>query len=87
MEKHLVVDERGVRLGRQGATRSAALTQREKEILGYIAVGISKKKIDSLVDVSVRTVDAHVLNIMGKLDLHDRVELARFATREGLTPE
>jgi DNA-binding NarL/FixJ family response regulator len=87
VENRLVLGEDGVRLTSKGATRTAALTQREREILGYIAVGMSKKKVAALVEVSVRTVDAHVRNIMGKLDLHDRVELARFAVREGLAPE
>ena len=35
-------------------------------------------------DLSVRTVDAHVRNVMTKLNIHDRVELTRFAIREGL---
>ena len=35
--------------------------------------------------ISVKTVDRHVSNLMAKLDIHDRVELARYAIREGLT--
>ena len=87
VEKRIVVGNDGLRLAHQGSTRVSTLTKRELEILGYIAVGMSKKEVASLVDLSVRTVDAHVRNIMNKLDLHDRVELARFAMREGLAPE
>lgn len=86
VERRLVVGNDGLRLAEPGSTRAASLTTREREILGYIAVGMSKKEIASLVDLSVRTIDAHVRNIMSKLDLHDRVELARFAMREGFAP-
>ena len=87
VQNRLVLGDDGLTTPRPGSTRAAQLTNREREILRYIAVGMSKKEIASLVDLSVRTVDAHVRNIMSKLDLHDRVELARFAVREGLAPE
>ena len=87
VEKRLVLGNEGLKVARPLSTRAASLTRREREILRYIAIGMSKKEIAALVDLSVRTVDAHVRNIMGKLDLHDRVELARFAIREGLAPQ
>lgn len=87
VEGRLVVGEDGLCLAQPGATRIASLTKREREILRYIALGMAKKEVAQLVDLSVRTVDAHVRNIMTKLDLHDRVELARFAIREGLVSE
>ena len=87
VENRLVVGDDGLRLAEPGSTRAASLTAREREILGYVAVGMSKKEIAALVDLSVRTIDAHVRNIMAKLDLHDRVELARFAIREGFAPQ
>ncbi|MBB83577.1 MAG: DNA-binding response regulator [Deltaproteobacteria bacterium] len=87
VENRLVLGNDGLKVSEPLSTRAASLTKREREILRYIAVGMSKKEIASLVDLSVRTVDAHVRNIMGKLDLHDRVELARFAIREGLAPQ
>ena len=37
-----------------------------------------------MMSVSVKTVNRHTENLMGKLEIHDRVELARFAIREGL---
>ena len=87
VENRLVLGDDGLTLRAPGATRAASLTQRELEVLRYIAVGMSKKEVAALVDLSVRTVDAHVRNIMSKLDLHDRVELARFAIREGIAPQ
>jgi len=87
VENRLVLGDDGLTVRSPGATRAASLTQRELEILRYIAVGMSKKEVAALVDLSVRTVDAHVRNIMDKLDLHDRVELARFAIREGISPQ
>ena len=87
VENRLVLGDDGLTVRAPGATRAASLTQRELEILRYIAIGMSKKEVAALIDLSVRTVDAHVRNIMDKLDLHDRVELARFAIREGIAPE
>lgn len=68
----------------QAKTRLASLTERELEILGYLARGWSKKQIASALSRSVKTINAHCSNIMTKLEIHDRVELARFAIREGL---
>jgi len=75
--------KRGARRAR-GASRLSALTPREQETLRYIARGMSKKAIAELVGISVKTVDNHCTSLMNKLDIHDRVELARFAIREGL---
>lgn len=65
-------------------TRSAALTPREREVLHYIASGLSKKEIAATIHLSVKTIDNHASNIMNKLDIHDRVLLTRYALREGL---
>ena len=67
-----------------GATRLATLSPRERETLRYIARGMSKKEIAPCMHITVKTVDKHVTQVMRKLDIHDRVELARFALREGL---
>ncbi|MEL7474160.1 MAG: response regulator transcription factor [Planctomycetota bacterium] len=80
----LVVDSSGVRLGASSTTRLATLTQREREVLRYIARGLSKKDIAAMMGLSVKTIENHTANLMIKLKIHDRVELARFAIREGL---
>jgi DNA-binding NarL/FixJ family response regulator len=66
-------------------TRLETLTKRELEILGYLARGWSKKEIANTTGTSVKTVEQHCSNIMAKLDIHDRVKLARFAIQEGVS--
>jgi DNA-binding NarL/FixJ family response regulator len=84
VQDRLVVGVDGLSLKRRPRTRGLLLTDRETETLRYVAQGLSKKEIAGLMDLSVRTVDAHVRNVMTKLNIHDRVELTRFAIREGL---
>jgi DNA-binding NarL/FixJ family response regulator len=82
--ERLVVDSSGVRLNGSRRSRFDALTGREREILGYVARGLSQKQIARLAGISVKTVQHHVTHLMDKLEIHDRVELTRFAIREGL---
>lgn len=65
-------------------SRLSVLSPRELETLRYVARGMSKKTIAQHMHISVKTVDNHTTSLMGKLDVHDRVELTRFALREGL---
>lgn len=60
------------------------LTKREKEILVLIAQGLTDKEIADQVFLSVQTVITHRKNILGKLGLKNKVELARFAMEKGL---
>jgi two-component system response regulator NreC len=66
------------------ASRLERLTAREQEVLRMIGKGMSRAQIASSLFRSPKTVDAHRISIMEKLDIHDRVELARYAIREGL---
>jgi DNA-binding NarL/FixJ family response regulator len=84
VRRRLVVDVDKIRLSQQPRSRFSTLTHREREILRYIAQGLSKKEIASALNLSVKTVETHSSNLMSKLGIHDRVELARFAIREGL---
>ncbi len=74
----------GPRLAACARTRAQLLTPRELEVLSYLAKGMAKKEIARITDLSVKTVEQHCTHLMQKLDIHDRVELARFAIREGL---
>lgn len=65
-------------------TRIQSLSMRELEVLGYLARGMSKKAIANVIHVSTNTVGRHTTSLMSKLDIHDRVELALFAIREGI---
>lgn len=60
------------------------LTDREREVLTLIAQGLTNQEIAGRLYISIKTVQAHRANIMEKLDLHDAVELTKFAIRTGL---
>lgn len=63
----------------------AGLTSRQIEVLRHLARGESVKEIARQMHLSQKSVDSHKYRIMHKLGIHDRVELARFAIREGLS--
>ncbi|MEN3613986.1 response regulator transcription factor [Plantactinospora sp. ZYX-F-223] len=60
------------------------LTERETEVLRLVAKGLSYKRIADRLGLSHRTVQNHVQNTLGKLQLHNRVELTRYAIEQGL---
>lgn len=84
VENRLEIDAAGISLCACRRSRIDLLTPREREILAYLAKGLSKKEIARVAAVSVKTVEHHCEHIMRKLEIHDRVELTRFAVREGL---
>ena len=61
-----------------------SLTQRETEILRLIVEGYTNRQIGQELNISVRTVEGHRANISDKLDIHSRVELVRYARKNGL---
>lgn len=66
--------------------RPVRLTKREIEVLSLIAQGYSSKEAAEHLFVSKRTVDFHLANIYGKLQVNNRVQAFRAATRLGLIP-
>jgi DNA-binding NarL/FixJ family response regulator len=60
------------------------LTDREREILGYIARGASNREIGEALFITEGTVKNHVSNILGKLALRDRTQAALWAREHGL---
>lgn len=60
------------------------LTPREQEVLTLIAQGLSNAEIADQLVISAKTVDRHRENIMRKLNLHNRVDLVKYALRKGL---
>lgn len=60
------------------------LTDRETEVLRLVAKGLSYRQIAERLVLSPRTVQNHVQNTLGKLHLHNRVELVRYAIEQGL---
>ncbi|MDP6519029.1 MAG: response regulator transcription factor [Planctomycetota bacterium] len=80
----IVVGEGSAALDTATLTCVSTLSDREVEVLRYLARGMSKKQVAATMHLSPKTIDNHTCRIMNKLDIHDRVELARFAIREGL---
>lgn len=64
--------------------RISELTERETEVLKLIAQGLTNQQIANKLFISIKTVQAHRANLMEKLDLHDAVELTKYAIRKGL---
>jgi DNA-binding NarL/FixJ family response regulator len=60
-----------------------ALTDREMEVLRLVAMGASNKDVARALSISVRTVQVHLTNIYGKLDVRSRTEAALYAIRQG----
>jgi DNA-binding NarL/FixJ family response regulator len=60
------------------------LTERETEVLKMVAKGMSYKQIAERLVISHRTVQNHVQNTLRKLQMHNRVELTRYAIEQGL---
>lgn len=63
------------------------LTERETEVLRLVAKGLSYKQIAERLVLSHRTVQNHVQNTLRKLQMHNRVELTRYAIEQGLDGE
>jgi DNA-binding NarL/FixJ family response regulator len=60
------------------------LTARQREVLQLVAEGKNTKEIAGRLDISVKTVEAHRLQLMARLDIHDVAGLVRYAIRSGL---
>ena len=60
------------------------ITERETEVLRLVAKGMSYKQIAERLVLSHRTVQNHVQNTLRKLQLHNRVQLVRYAIEQGL---
>lgn len=60
------------------------ITSREQEVLTLIAEGLTNAAVGEQLGISVKTVDRHRENIMQKLNMHNRVELVKYAIRVGL---
>ncbi len=82
-EKPVPTPGMGAAVGRS----AEALTTREIEVLQLIAQGYTNTQIADRLVLSVRTVDTHRANIMGKLGLKRRAELVQYALAHGLFDE
>lgn len=73
-----IVDH-ATRKGKGNPFASVRMTRREREVIALIAEGLSNKDIAQRLHLATDTVKSHVHNILEKLALHTRLEIARFA--------
>jgi NarL family two-component system response regulator LiaR len=63
------------------------LTDREREVVCLIGQGLSNREIAQQLIISHRTVKTHVSNILSKLDMNDRTQVAIYAIKSGLVDQ
>lgn len=68
--------------GRPEVLESVRMTPRERQVINLIAEGLSNKEIASRLHIATHTVKSHVRNVMEKLMLHTRLQIAAYAHRE-----
>jgi DNA-binding NarL/FixJ family response regulator len=68
----------------RGRGASSQLTEREREVVRLLGRGLANRRIAHELVISVRTVDRHVENILGKLDLTSRGQIVLWAAERGL---
>jgi DNA-binding NarL/FixJ family response regulator len=67
----------------RGALQGAELSGREEEVLRLVAWGYTNKEVAGYLNISVKTVETHKMNLMEKLDLSGRSDIVRYALRHG----
>ena len=89
-----VAGDRQAQAGSQEASQPARpaaspndLTERELEVLRYIATGLTNREIAERMFISEKTVKTHVSNILGKLALEDRTQAAIWALKHNVGPD
>lgn len=75
-----------VQRGRTAALEAVHMTPRERSVIGLIADGMSNKEIAQELNIATHTVKSHVRNVMEKLALHTRLQIAAYARQQGDDP-
>jgi len=65
-------------------SRTSPLTAREQEVMTLLAEGRTVREVAGELALSIKTIEAHKLNLMRKLDIHNRASLVDYAVRSGL---
>ncbi|MDM8515363.1 response regulator transcription factor [Desulfobacterales bacterium HSG16] len=81
----VVIDDYVLQVPENKDKKFHLLSGREREVTQMIAEGNTTKQIALALHVSVKTIETHRRNIMGKLNLHSIAELTKYALKEGLT--
>ena len=71
--------EHAVREGKPKLKGAVKMTKREREVIGLLGEGMSNKEIGQKMKISTYTVKSHIHNIMEKLALHTRLEIANYS--------
>ena len=71
--------EHAVREGKPKLKSAIKMTKREREVIGWLGDGMSNKEIGQKMKISTYTVKSHIHNIMEKLALHTRLEIANYS--------
>ena len=82
--KMLVDNYRQSADGRQPVDPYQLLTDREREVLKLLAEGRSTQEMANILVITPKTVEGHKTNLMNKLDIHNRIDLVKFALRKGI---
>jgi two-component system, NarL family, response regulator NreC len=80
----LMPDLQALAESNQGYTRGTVLTAREQEVMRLLAEGRTVREVASELSLSVKTIEAHKLNLMRKLDIHNRASLIEYAMQTGV---
>jgi DNA-binding NarL/FixJ family response regulator len=80
------VAAQAVSRGKRGLKAAMRMTAREKEVTALIAEGLGNKEIAGRLTIAAHTVKSHVHNILEKLALHSRLEVAAYAHTNGGRP-
>lgn len=75
------IAQQAVTLRLPGAAEAVRMTKREREIMELIAVGLSNKEMAQRLNIATYTVKSHVHNILEKLALHSRLQIAAYTHR------
>ena len=81
----IVVEDYLNKLSKSASSASSILTRREREVLQLISEGESTRHIASKLAISVKTVETHRRQMMGKIGIRSVAGLTKYAIREGLT--
>jgi DNA-binding NarL/FixJ family response regulator len=76
------IAEYALKRGKGKISPAVRMTKREREIIALIADGLSNKEIAQRLNIATHTVKSHVRNVMEKLALHSRLQIAKYSHEE-----
>lgn len=82
----LASDLQALAASNSGYPRPQMLTAREQEVVRLLAEGRTVREVADELSLSVKTIEAHKLNLMRKLNIHDRASLVEYAVEQGIVP-